>query len=351
MPNVAFKVIFICVTLWRTTMVWAMDNAVILMYHHVSENTPPVTSVSPQTFAQHMLYLTQHHQVLPLETLVSKLKKGESLPDKVVALTFDDGYNNIFENAHPILYKHNLPYTVFINPSLIGVEAYQLSWQQVKLMSQQGATFANHGNAHQHMLARRTHESKAAWLTRVMGDIDAAEKELKRQLGYSFRYIAYPYGEFDLALKTRLSKNGYTGFAQHSGAVASYSDFGALPRYPAAGIYSELESLKVKLTSLAMPVKDISPDDPKLPFNTKNLALTFTINDEDLKLQQLACFQNSQELAIIRRQIWVRVDIPEPIPVGRSRVNCTAPSIKHSGRYYWFSQPWFVADKDGQWLD
>jgi peptidoglycan/xylan/chitin deacetylase (PgdA/CDA1 family) len=321
------------------------------MYHHVSKNTPPVTSVSPQTFAQHMLYLAQHHQVLPLETIVSKLKKGEPLPDKAVAITFDDGYNNILKNAHPILLKHNLPYTIFINPSLIGVQAHQLNWQQVKLMAQQGATFANHGNVHQHMLARRPHESKTTWLGRIMEDINEAEKELKRQLGNSLRFVAYPYGEFDMALKTRLTKEGYTGFAQHSGAVASYSDFGALPRYPAAGIYSNLESLKVKLNSLAMPVKDTSPDDPKLSFNTKNLALTFTINDKDLKLNKLACFHNSQQLDIIRRQGWVRIDIPKPISPGRSRVNCTAPSVGYNGRYYWFSQPWFVPTKEGQWLD
>lgn len=363
MHSVSFKIIIACVALWQSTIVWAtppdrpqtmapaMNNAVILMYHHVSENTPPVTTVSPQTFAQHMLYLIQHHQVLPLETIVNSLKRGEPLPDKAVALTFDDGYKNIFQNAHPILYKYNLPYTVFINPSLIGEESDQLNWQQVKLMAQQGASFANHGNVHQHMLARLANESVQTWLARVMEDINGAEKELKQQLGYSLRYMAYPYGEFDLALKTRLRKEGYTGFAQHSGAIASYSDFGALPRYPAAGIYSNLESLKVKLNSLAMPVKDIFPDDPKLNFSTQNLALSFTINDEDLKLKQLACFQNGEELAIIQQKIWVRVDIPEPIPVGRTRINCTAPSAKYSGRYYWFSQPWFVADKDGQWLD
>lgn len=355
MLSVPFKVAIVCVVLCQSMCVRAMaktmDNAVILMYHHVSENTPPVTSVSPQTFKQHMLYLTEQHQVLPLETIVSTLKKGESLPDKSVAITFDDGYNNIFENAHPILYKHHLPYTVFINPSLIGTQDYQLTWQQVKLMAQQGATFANHGDTHQHMLARRPDESQRAWLTRVMMDIDDAEKEIKQQLGYSLRYVAYPYGEFDRALKTRLTNEGYTGFGQHSGAIASYSDFGALPRYPAAGIYANLESLKVKLNSLAMPVNDISPDDPKLSFNSLNVALSFTINDEDLNLPLLACFQNSQKLTIIRRKIAFRLEIPQPIPVGRSRVNCTAPSVKYDGRFYWFSQPWFVADKDGQWLD
>jgi peptidoglycan/xylan/chitin deacetylase (PgdA/CDA1 family) len=355
MPSVYFKLIIVCLTLWQICKVQArsqgMDNGVILMYHHVSEKTPGVTTVSPKLFAQHMQYVSEHHRVLPLQTLVSALQEAQGLPDKALALTFDDGYENIFKNAHPILYQYNLPYTVFINPSLIGVQANQLNWQQVKLMAQQGATFANHGNTHKHMLARDEHESEHAWLERVMADIELAEQQIERQLGYSLRYIAYPYGEFELRLKNHLSARGYTGFAQHSGAVASHSDFSALPRYPAAGIYAKLETLKVKLNSLAMPVSNIFPDEPKLPFNAKNVGLSFTVKDDDLVLQQVACFGHNQALPIIRQDNRLTVDLPWPIPPGRSRVNCTAPSVQYPGRYYWFSQAWFVADKNGKWLD
>ncbi|MGO4892181.1 polysaccharide deacetylase family protein [Flavobacterium sp. W21_SRS_FM6] len=329
----------------------AKDNAVILLYHHVSEQTPAVTSVSPKVFRQHLEYLSAHHQVLPLETVIKAITQGKSLPDKSVVITFDDGYDNIFEQAHPLLKEFGFPYTVFINPPLIGKANYQLSWAQIKKMAQEGATFANHGNTHEHMLGRLPGESDEAWLSRVMDNINQAEQTLAQQLGYSLKYFAYPYGEFNVPLKQALRQQGYVAFAQISGAVASYSDFGALPRYPAAGIYSNINSLKTKLDSLAMPVNNITPDEPLITLPIPDIDLIFDVSTEDLRLSQLSCFVADKTVKLSFTKNTVTVPFKAQQKAGRQRVNCTAPSIKESGRYYWFSQPWFVPTADGQWLD
>jgi peptidoglycan/xylan/chitin deacetylase (PgdA/CDA1 family) len=330
---------------------WAKDNAVILLYHHVSTTTPNVTSVSPDTFRQHMQYLADTHKVLPLKQVIEALQNKQPLPDKAVVITFDDGYDNIHDNAHPILKEFNFPYTVFINPPLIGEVNYQLSWQQVKLMASEGASFANHGNQHSHLLTKDTDESKESWLSRTLQEIEDAEQTLQENLGYSLKYFAYPYGEFDSLLKTSLSTQGYVGFAQHSGAIASYSDFSALPRYPAAGVYSNIETLKVKLNSLAMPVTNISPQDPMVELPSYNQGLTFNVKTDDLTPQQINCFQNGQVLnkSLVGNKIVVAI---EPISrAGRHRINCTAPSVSERGRYYWFSQPFFMPTAEGKWLD
>jgi peptidoglycan/xylan/chitin deacetylase (PgdA/CDA1 family) len=330
---------------------WAKDNAVILLYHHVSNSTPKVTSVSPETFREHMQYLAEHHQVLPLKEVIETLQNKQPLPDKAVVITFDDGYENIYENAHPILKEFSFPYTIFINPPLIGNVSYQLDWQQVKMMANEGASFANHGSQHTHMLTKNDSESEEGWLNRSMQEIDAAETILKDKLGYSLKYFAYPYGEFDLKLKTRLSTNGYISFAQHSGAIASYSDFSALPRYPSAGVYSNIQTLKVKLNSLAMPVDSVSVSDPKVDLPSYSEDLSFTVKTEDLTAQQINCFQNGQALNKSLEGNTVTVEIHPITKPGRHRVNCTAPSISEKGRYYWFSQPFFMPTVEGKWLD
>jgi len=330
---------------------WAKDNAVILLYHHVSNSTPKVTSVSPETFREHMQYLAEHHQVLPLKEVIETLQNKQPLPDKAVVITFDDGYENIYENAHSILKEFSFPYTIFINPPLIGNVSYQLDWQQVKMMANEGASFANHGSQHSHMLTKNDSESEESWLNRSMQEIDAAETILKDKLGYSLKYFAYPYGEFDLKLKTRLSTNGYISFAQHSGAIASYSDFSALPRYPSAGIYSNIKSLMVKLNSLVMPVDTIYPSDPKIELPSYDQDLSFNVKSEDLRPQQINCFQNGQALNKSLEVNTVSVDLAPITKPGRHRVNCTAPSISEKGRFYWFSQPFFMATAEGKWLD
>jgi peptidoglycan/xylan/chitin deacetylase (PgdA/CDA1 family) len=330
---------------------WAKDNAVILLYHHVSTTTPELTSVSPDTFREHMQYLADNYKVLPLKQVIEALQNKQPLPDKTVVITFDDGYDNIYENAHPILKKFAFPYTIFINPPLIGEVNYQLNWQQVKLMANQGASFVNHGSNHSHLLMKNTAETEENWLSRTMQQIDSAEKTLKENLGYSLKYFAYPYGEYDSKLKTRLRTEGYVGFAQHSGAIASYSDFSALPRYPAAGMYSDIESLKVKLNSLAMPVSDIYPNDPNVKFSSQIKNLTFTVKTEDLKLQQINCFQNSQLLNSSIRSNTISVQLETIKKPGRHRVNCTAPSLSEKDRFYWYSHPIFMPTDEGNWLD
>ena len=329
----------------------AKDNAVILLYHHVSNSTPKVTSVSPDTFRQHMQYLADHHKVLPLKQVIEALQNNQPLPDKTVVITFDDGYKNIYDNAHPILKEFAFPYTVFVNPPLIGAVGYQLNWQQVKLMATEKASFANHGKQHNHLLTKNADESKQGWISRTMLDVEEAEKILEQKIGYSLKYFAYPYGEFDKQLKMQLSAQGYIGFAQHSGAIASYSDFSALPRFPAAGVFSKIKTLRVKLNSLAMPVTNIFPDDPKVALPIQNQKLTFNVKTEDLIPQQINCFQNGQVLNKTIKENTILVNIQPIVKPGRHRVNCTAPSIDETARYYWFSQPFFMPTAQGQWLD
>ncbi|MFT6777351.1 MAG: peptidoglycan/xylan/chitin deacetylase (PgdA/CDA1 family) [Paraglaciecola sp.] len=349
MRKVWMMCVFAITCAMLSTSTWAKDNAVILLYHHVSNNTPKVTSVSPDTFYQHMQYLSDNHNVLPLEQVIIALQNNQPLPDKTVVITFDDGYGNIYNNAHPILKKFSFPYTIFVTPYLIGKVSHQLNWKQVNRMASENASFANHGKQHNHLLSKHTEESRKDWLRRNMLDIEDAEKILEKKVGYSLQYFAYPYGEFDKHLKSQLRAQGYIGFAQHSGAIASHSDFSALPRFPAAGIYSNIETLKVKLDSLAMPVTVIYPDDPKVVLPVQNL--TFTVKTEDVTPHQINCFQDGQILNDSLDGMTVSVQINPITQPGRHRVNCTAPSNSEKGRFYWFSQPFFMPTDKGKWLD
>ena len=113
-------------------------NAAILLYHHVSSSTPASTSISPEAFKSHMEYLDAHHTVVSLQDVVSAIQHNTTLPENAVAITFDDGYANILDNAHPILADLGFPYTVFINPDEIGVGPKQLTWEQVIAMQNDG---------------------------------------------------------------------------------------------------------------------------------------------------------------------------------------------------------------------
>lgn len=323
---------------------------VILQYHHVATNTPNITSISPKVFAEHMAYLHEHHQVIDLETALTKVKNNEPLANKSVVITFDDGYKNIFENATPILEKYRFPYTVFINPNEIGRSSTQMSWRDIKSMMPL-ATFANHTLDHLHLLERLAGESQSDWLNRVMANINEAETAISKQLTYSKKWLAYPFGEFNQSLKSRLLEQGYIGFGQQSGAVGNLSDMGALPRFPAAGIYANIKTLKAKLNSLAMPVINQNPERVQYVPKENIKSLSLVLEDIDLNMSNFACYFKGNSIAIERNHNIMNARLNHFTSPGRARVNCTVPSLSQKGRFYWYSYPIFTATENGKFLD
>ncbi|CAI4167277.1 Polysaccharide deacetylase [Alteromonas macleodii] len=326
-------------------------NAAILLYHHVSSSTPASTSISPEAFKSHMEYLDAHHTVVSLQDVVSAIQHNTTLPENAVAITFDDGYANILDNAHPILADLGFPYTVFINPDEIGVGPKQLTWEQVIAMHNDGVVFANHTLDHLHMLNGEQAMGERAWLEKVWQNVESAEKKIEDKLDISLKYLAYPFGEYNTALANKLKSEGYIGFGQHSGAVGLSSDMQALPRFPAAGPYANLATLKTKLNSLAMPVTQSSHKDPRMTTRNLSSSISLTIDSDDVRLTQVNCFFGGDPIETSLEENVLTFTLDETLPVGRSRVNCTAPSNAQSGRYYWYSTPFFVADENGNYPD
>ena len=80
------------------------DKAVILMYHNISEQTPSITSVTPETFKQHLRYLEDHkYSVWPLSKVLNHLLNNKPVPARTVVLTFDDAYISVYTEAYPLL--------------------------------------------------------------------------------------------------------------------------------------------------------------------------------------------------------------------------------------------------------
>jgi peptidoglycan/xylan/chitin deacetylase (PgdA/CDA1 family) len=94
-------------------------------------------------------------------------------------------------------------------------------------------------------------------------DILKAQAQIKRNLGATPEFFAYPYGEYNLALASIVTELGLIGFGQQSGAIGYHSNFSALPRFPASGQFSHLDTLSIKLLSLAFPAQFLpSADNP-----------------------------------------------------------------------------------------
>ena len=114
-------------------------GALILMYHRVAElaNDPHLLAVTPNHFAEQMDIIRRDYTSIKLHELVDALHCG-NVPDRAVAVTFDDGYADNLHNATPLLKRHGIPATVFVTAGLITRER-EFWWDELdRLLLQPG---------------------------------------------------------------------------------------------------------------------------------------------------------------------------------------------------------------------
>ncbi|WP_372970669.1 polysaccharide deacetylase family protein [Marinobacter sp.] len=319
----------------------AKADLVVLQYHHVSDSTPPSTSTSVSLFEGQMEMIGELNiEVVPLESGTRDALDGKLDDRKQVAITFDDAYESVYSTAIPELEERGYPYTIFVNTDAIGSNGY-MTWEQLeKVRDRSGVTIANHSEDHGH-LARRPDESRNDWTQRVENSLDTAQETLADRLGIDVPMFAYPYGEFDEALERKIKERDWLGYGQQSGAIGATSGDTRLPRFPMANAYGQLNSLKDKLRSKALPVDASELPDGVIDENPPTLS--FTVPDS-ISVDRLTCFASGQgrvDFEVSGDELTLKA--PESFDSRRFRYNCTHPAS--DGSYYWLSQQWLDLSK------
>jgi peptidoglycan/xylan/chitin deacetylase (PgdA/CDA1 family) len=127
-----------------------------------------------------------------------------------IALTFDDGYADVYHHALPLLAEQGIPAVMFVVAQR-GVDDWVTwgrrehlplaDWGQMREMGAAGMMFGSHTLTHAHLtlcddarLAAETADSK-----RLIEDM----------LGLQVRHFSYPYGEFDERVVDAVREAGY----------------------------------------------------------------------------------------------------------------------------------------------
>lgn len=108
---------------WRRV---SSPKFVILCYHRVGVGGVPLYSELPgEVFEAQMRYLKKHYRLLSLEEICRGLE-DPACAESGVAVTFDDGYRGVYDEAFPILNKYQIPATVFLTVN--AIETGQVAW-------------------------------------------------------------------------------------------------------------------------------------------------------------------------------------------------------------------------------
>jgi peptidoglycan/xylan/chitin deacetylase (PgdA/CDA1 family) len=152
----------------------------------------------------------------------------------MIAITFDDGFRNLYEHAFPVLQRHRFPATVFLVTDYCGglnswpsqplaiAQQPLLSWDQIKEMSRAGIAFGSHTRSHPILTAVSECEAEK--------EIVGSKRTIEDATGQSVSAFAYPYGSFHDGLKKLARAHFSLACATTLGFVQSGSDLFALDR-------------------------------------------------------------------------------------------------------------------------
>ncbi len=344
--------ILLCLVNWALAGDTGSRHAVILLYHHVSGDTPPSTSVTPKRFRRHLDYLADNgYRVIPLERMLDALyNNGDTVPDNAVAITFDDAYESVYTEAWTQLRRRDWPFTVFVaNNALDRGYSNYMSWDQLREMAGAGVAIGGHSESHGHLVRRASGETERAWQARVNGEIRDNVARLEEQLGIRVKSFAYPFGEYNRALEELVADAGLYGLAQHSGAVGPETAATRIPRFPMATGFANMDRFATAVAARPLPVTAaeggpaiIDPTDPPE-------RLTLELKSGPYRADQLACYSSAGgQLDLTLTGETVEIALP-PFRPGRNKINCTAPSTERSGEFFWYSHLWLSPRADGSW--
>ena len=289
-------------------------------------------------------------KLFPLLEMLDRVYANESVPDNAVAITFDDAYISVYEEAYPRLKKRGWPFTVYVanDPVDRGLNQF-ISWEQMREMVSTGVEFGGHSATHAHLIRRGKDESKRQWKSRLRQEIDSNAKRIEAELGIEVKSFAYPFGEYNEDVQKLVKKRGYYGLAQQSGAIARTVSPQAIPRYPMMQGYDDRDRLAVALNSRPLPI-EITDRLPGVYTVGDRLApMRFKLPNGPYRAAHLACYAGRfGALEIDASPPHYKLSLPEFGP-GRNKINCTAPSSERSGEFFWFSRQWVVKNSDGSW--
>lgn len=185
----------------------------VFNYHHIrpmpsvasSTITDRAFTVTPEGLETHLRYFRDNgYEIVLLDDLVNYFETGKPLPTKAAALTFDDGWEEHYKNAFPILKKYGVKATFFVPTGWVG-QAWIMSWKQMKEMKEAGMIFGSHAISHPDLTKVSDEDLKK--------ELEDSKKSLEENLGVKIDYISYPAGMYNDKVIEAVKAAGYKAAA------------------------------------------------------------------------------------------------------------------------------------------
>jgi peptidoglycan/xylan/chitin deacetylase (PgdA/CDA1 family) len=186
----------------------------VITYHAIGDVPSPLWTTI-KSFEAHLLAFARcGYQTTTLANLLTCLRMKQPLPANTIVITFDDGYESVYNYAWPLLKQYGFTATIFLisdycgrsnqwpsQPASVPVEPL-LSWKQVDRLVTEGYEFGAH---------TRSHLSLPILLPEVAeAEILISQQQIQSHTGQDIRVFAYPYGATNSVI-TQIAQQYFDG--------------------------------------------------------------------------------------------------------------------------------------------
>ena len=173
----------------------------ILTYHCVlpsaGSNTP---TVSVETFGKQMRMLRCNWNPISLGQAVDALARGQ-WPNRGVVVTFDDGTEDNFTHAFPVLSQEKIPATIFVITQSIGTAGF-LTADQIRTMHESGIDFGSHSDNHDYLPSLEPEQARRS--------LENSKKSLEQVSRLPVQFVSYPAGGHTTEIMQAAREAGYS---------------------------------------------------------------------------------------------------------------------------------------------
>ena len=202
----------------------------ILLYHSIATEVAPRFrrwAVSPEQFDEQLRYLREHDFIpLTVSQLMQQRERG-CLPERSVAVTFDDGFADFYTGALPLLTQHGFGATLYITTGYVGKTSRwlategeggraMLDWNQVRELPEHGVECGAHTHYHPQL--------DTLSLAQARNEVLNSKLVLEAQLGRAVTTFAYPHGYHSGALTQLVRQLGFDSACAVKHAMSSSCD-------------------------------------------------------------------------------------------------------------------------------
>ena len=175
----------------------------VLCYHDVTPNNPDNNDMllNPNKFKEQLKWLKENgYTSITLTDLYNHLRNNESIPEKPVVLTFDDGYRGNFTYAYPILNEMGFTANFFVISDFVDNGLY-MTKDELKELVINGFEVDSHTSRHLDLSKLNYNQQVETFKT--------SREALEKIINKPVNFVAYPYGKYNAETRNAAETAGY----------------------------------------------------------------------------------------------------------------------------------------------